>query len=413
MTVIGCFSIAAFLKTHLFDNQSDEVAEKTDAPIVNSFAEQYPFDKEVDEEQSSTSKFNLLIEYRTWIEHIKKGFDSYTNNSNYLSSPIMYSIHWYDKLVQGDIIQGDIILYGKVAIVRLPNGYFAAPFPYSHPIESWNLLKEFDTWLKSRNIQYMSLITADKGDDSFLPFPKYISLGYCRMEEEYCNFMDENGIAYLRSKPKLLNQNSDFYYWFYKADHHWNVHAGRLMAEETAKQLNILHIDADTCGIQKECFTLINYPNSFLGSYARKLGPDYQEDFEIYFPLYETNFHLEIPSKGIDKTGSFDSTLIAKQYLSSTSSQYAAFLYEGNPLHPLIRVENLNSHNTTRALVIKHSKAGVFNPYFALTVRYLDIIDPRKFNGSIRSFIEKTRPDIVITCVDVIYEGMEDFWRMK
>ena len=48
--------------------------------------------------------------------------------------------------------------------------------------------------------------------------------------------------------------------------------------------------------------------------------------------------------------------------------------------------------------MIKTSDANVVDTYLAFTVEYLDIVDPRHFDGSIRTFIEKTQPDVVLTC---------------
>jgi len=403
MVVMGGVSVVIYIQTHLIVNPSNTKFEVTHGHMVKSFAEQYPFQdgEQVYSNSQSITKLGAIHEYMSAMKHAKAGIDFYTKNANPFYSELCGITSWYDESTRGDIITN-----GQRVIIRLSNGYLTSPYPYSHPVEAWNSLLDFVTWLRARDIQYLSLISADKGDDSFGTIPQGVPVGYTRMAKEYKAFLDQNEIAYLESKPKLLAKNSDFYYWFYKADHHWNVHAGRLMAEETAKRLNEMHIASDTNAAKKENFTLTRYPKCFVGSYSRMLGSPYKENLEIYYPKSTTSFRIVIPSLGIDSTGSFDSTLIAKHYLPS----YSAFLYGDKPL---IQIENLLSNNSTRVLVIKQSKAEVYNPYLAFSIRYLDIIDPRHFDGSIRSFIEQTKPDIVITCVDVIWKGDEKFWSLK
>lgn len=62
----------------------------------------------------------------------------------------------------------------------------------------------------------------------------------------------------------------------------------------------------------------------------------------------------------------------------------------------IIHVENLLSDDTHRILVIKNSKANVITPHLACGVKYLDIVDMRHFTGSIKSFIEQNKPDIIL-----------------
>jgi len=376
MTVLGIASVVGYLQARALDENSPK-QEATYIPAV---------------------PMSVPMSVPEWIVSRAELF---TNSENPLSPIFRRTLNLFRR---------NIFLNGDNPFVKLPNGYYTYLFPYSDPAESRSSLLDFVGWLKERDIKYLSFIAADKGDDTYAVFPEGIPHGYSRMAEEYREFNREHGIEFLESRESLVAHNGDFFYWFYKADHHWNAHAGLLMAGETAKRLNDFKIEADAEAVRPECFELACYPNSFTGSMGRKLVPQYKEDLEVYFPKEESGFHIQIPSLGIDRTGSFESTLTAGQYLQSESTSYSAFLY-GDP--PLVRIENILSGNTTRVLVIKQSKADVLCTYLAFSVRYLDMIDPRHFYGSIRSFIEQTEPDIVITCNDVMYEGNEQFWMLR
>jgi len=401
MAVLGGASVAGYIKARNL-SVDDPEEEAADVPAVHSFVEDYPFPEGG---ESSKRKSNPAADDMSVPEWIVSRTELFTNSENPFSPHFIHTLKLFDKLYRIDMFWAD-----NTPFVRLPNGYFTFLYPYSSSVESRNGLLDFVGWLQGRDIKYLSLIAADKGDDDYAVFPEGVPHGYSRMVGEYREFNLEHGIEFLESREKLVAQNSDFFYWFYKTDHHWNVHAGLQIALETARRLNEMNVAADTNAVLPENFTQTCYPKSFLGSMGRKLDASYTEDFEVYYPAGGSRFHLRIPNLGIDRTNSFENTLIAGRYLHSESTSYSAFLY-GDP--PLVRIENLLSDNNTRVLVIKQSKADILCPYLALTVRYLDMIDPRHFDGSIRAFIEQTKPDIVITCNDVMYEGDEQFWRLK
>jgi len=71
------------------------------------------------------------------------------------------------------------------------------------------------------------------------------------------------------------------------------------------------------------------------------------------------------------------------------------------------------SDNQTRVLVIGLCKKDVICAYLSLSVRYVDMITPGSFDGSIRSYIEQTNPDAVILCIDVPWEGGEKYFDLK
>jgi len=229
------------------------------------------------------------------VDYIKSGVEGYTKSVNSLADWFSDISGWYNEFVQGDLI-----LNGESVLLRLSNGYYTPPFPYSHPVDIWNGLLDFDIWLKARNIKFFYLILSDKGDDSFGTLPDGAPDGYARMAGEYKAFLEGNGIDYLEAKSKLLAQNSDFYHWFYKADHRMNVQSGLILAEESAKKLESLGVQADTDIVRKDNFTRVVYPNSFPGSLSRNLGPGHKEDFEVFYPKMETCFLIQIPGNGID-----------------------------------------------------------------------------------------------------------------
>jgi len=141
------------------------------------------------------------------------------------------------------------------------------------------------------------------------------------------------------------------------------------------------------------------------------------EDLTVLIPAFETSFRLTDGATGTVREGSYEQALLDQSMLTEKAfaiekEAYRAFMW-GN--RPLKQVENLLADNELRILVIRDSKAAVITPSLACAVRYLDIIDPRHFEGSIQTFIQQTRPDLVTVLLHPPGpdKGTAKQWRLK
>jgi hypothetical protein len=146
-----------------------------------------------------------------------------------------------------------------------------------------------------------------------------------------------------------------------------------------------------------------------LGSCGKKATMPYAqpEDFEVLLPTFGSWYRIQIPSLGMDRTGTYENVLLDKSCLGYgyyNAYCYSAFLWGDRPL---IRVTNLNLGGGLRVLVIKDSKADVVNLHLTTAVSGLDVIDPRAFTGSIKAFIRETEPDVVVTFYSPIVRSAE------
>lgn len=373
------------------------------------YSEEYPFKGSVANTKTNNTS-SLSNKYLYFTNRLTEYIDSYSGKYNNISS---YYFGVYGRTMKA--IGKDYIEDHEDPVIRLGNGYLTYVYPDSNESVKYEGVLDFSRWLKEKDIPFLFILPADKSDERYAVYPNGFPKGYSDFEEEYLKYLADNGISYLNSREILVAENKDFYSWFYKTDHHWNAHAGFSIASATAKRLKTeYNLPVDTSVLNKSDFDIVTYKNVFLGSQGRKVTLIYAspENFEVYYPRFVTSFTIAIPTKRLDLTGSLEQILINSEALYETNfysnDTYLAFLY-GNL--PLIRIHNLNNKNGTRALMIKTSDANVVDTYLALTVEYLDIIDPRFFDGSIRTFIEKTHPDIVLTCAypsDVLDDKMRD-----
>ena len=362
------------------------------------FVKEYPFpDGNRGIDLTAAEESTLLRKYLAVADKLTNYIDIYSGKRN-IVSPFFLNVYGKTTAALGK----NLIEDAENPVIRLKNGYLTSTNLYSKEYDEYAGFVEFKEWLSKRCIPFLMVLPADKSDAGYAVLPKGVPDGDAEKGIEYVEHLDDNGISYLNSGEMLVSENEDFYLWFYKTDHHWNVHAGFSVAEAIAQKLKTeFGLQVDVNILDRSNFNNVTYENIFLGSQGKKATHGYvsPEDFEVFYPDFDTAFSIEIPTKMIDRTDTFENTLINSEALKPgsvyTKNAYDAFLH-GNV--PLARIHNLNCNNGTRALMIKTSDANVVNAYLAFTVEYLDIVDPRHFDGSIRMLIEKTRPDVVLTC---------------
>ena len=362
------------------------------------FVKEYPFpDGNIGIDLTAAEESTLLRKYLAFEKKLTNYIDNYSGKSN-IVSPFFLDVYGKTTAALGK----NLIEDAENPVIKLGNGYLTSTYLYSKDYAEYAGFVEFKDWLKKKGIPFLVVMPADKSDTGYAVFPKGFPNGNAEKGIEYVKHLDDIGISYLNSGEMLVSENEDFYSWFYKTDHHWNVHAGFSVAQALAQRLKTeFGLQVDVNILDRSNFNNVTYENIFLGSQGKKATHGYvsPEDFEVFYPDFDTAFSIEIPTKMIDCTDTFKNTLIDSEALKTgnvyTKNAYGAFLYGDVPF---ARIHNLNCKNGTRALMIKTSDANVVDTYLAFTVEYLDIVDPRHFDGSIRALIEKTQPDVVLTC---------------
>ena len=116
-------------------------------------------------------------------------------------------------------------------------------------------------------------------------------------------------------------------------------------------------------------------------------------------PDFETRFSIQIPERNIDISGDFADTLLDYRHLQTidyyNENCYASFMNRNDAYAQIINLGNGNIAEK-KILFIKDSYSTPFIPYLAVGVRQIDTIYELLFTGSIQTYIEETRPDLVI-----------------
>ena len=200
---------------------------------------------------------------------------------------------------------------------------------------------------------------------------------------------------------------------FYKTDHHWTLESCFAAFQTIILEISAAE-DAPTADIakilNKENYTLVNYPHSFLGSYGVKVGEYYagMDDFKFLIP----NFSTSITFSAYDQTqnliqeisGEFQEAFIDHDILKNTTyyNKYNAFANGKSIENHII---NHQAASQKKILLIAHSYGRPLSMYLSLYAQEVRHLDPQegRFEGNILDYIDDYEPDMVLIMTE--FEG--------
>lgn len=314
-----------------------------------------------------------------------------------------------EKFVESSYLYNDLINYKLVsnssenARIDLGNGYYSLIVPKRNIAQCANRLIEFNEYLKNLNIDFLYVQTPYK-----ISSTQKVSSIY----RDYSNENLDNLLKTIKDKvdsidlrENIKNNHLNHLKLFYKTDHHWLPETGLWATGEISKYLNE-HYDMNlvTENVKFENYKIKKFEKMYLGSDGRyvTLKNAQPEDFSLVTPNFDTKLSVKIPDKGIDKTDTFENTLINwsnvkyKNYYENYT--YDTYVY-GN--QPLIEIQNEFVSNHKKILLLRDSFSNVVEPFLALENEYVSVIDLREFDGSLKTYINQFKPDIVIA----LYSG--------
>ena len=222
--------------------------------------------------------------------------------------------------------------------------------------------------------------------------------------------LEAENIPFLDIRADMMPEGADnMFELFFRTDHHWLPQTGLRAAGFVAEYLKQDGLDIDLELFEPKNYSVENYEGIFLGSYGRTVtaGLIDSDDFPVVTPNFDTSLKITIPNLNLEREGAFDETLLNMDMLylqpSYEQSQYDVYCWSDRPL---IKIENEQTQNRNRILILKDSFGNTVNPYLALTLGETTLIDLRQFTGSLRTYIEQYRPDYVI--VSYSSSGIEE-----
>lgn len=376
----------------------NDVSEEDDSKAVNiDWAALYPYDPAdlyVNKGQSGAG--GLLSRYTGLIDRVENQIQWYATDGLPMQTKLTELAMAYESLIGWKVQEQDYD-----AVITLRNGHLTCICPEQDVEDIVESITGFRDFLSERDIGLMYVMVPFKVDTEDDQLPLGITDASNANADRLLARLAEERVDYIDLRACEKEDGLDHYDMFYYTDHHWKSSAAIWACGRVAEKMQEVYGYA----YDPELFDLSNYrsetyPEVFLGSYGRRvtLSKASPEDFEILYPTNGMEYRLVMPEKNLDVTGSFEEVFIDYSMLTITDyyemDAYSSYV----TLRKYVAViENEQAENADRKiLILRDSFGNNFGPYFAQQYGTVEMIDVSEFTGSIKSYIEESRPDVVL-----------------
>lgn len=396
ITICERFVRSAILKQNILGEIRTETAYGDASKTLTDWSKIYPFKNEKKNETSEDAekeKFSFFGNIENLAKQTEEKIDYYTTKLLAMRLKFIELNAKFSNTIGNELISGvdDIVVMADGNLT-----YYPAEYDTSDSAE--NAVK-FSEKLKNNGIEFLYVQCPSKVDFENNYLPGGIVDYDNQKSDNLIKILDENKVNYLDLRESMHNQKMNFTNSFYKTDHHWKVETGFWASGEIAKKITDLNkINYATDKFNINDYDQRIYENFSLGSLGKQVTLAYvePEDASVIVPKFQTDFTVNYYDGGIKK-GTFQETMLDMSVFDKidyyNTSTYSAYL---GGVSPVVTITNNNAPNDTNVLVIGDSFSHCVVPYLATGVKKIDKLDLRYFNGSVESFIEKNRPDIVV-----------------
>lgn len=202
----------------------------------------------------------------------------------------------------------------------------------------------------------------------------------------------------------------DWMEYFYRTDHHWQNKAAFLAYREICKEMQKQGLPVEESLLQEDCYEKTIYEKVFLGTHGRMAGPLYTglDDYELWIPKFETDYTLDIESRGIHEKGSFEECFVHYENLAHYSYDYYAYYAYLQEDYECIEITNRLCSDGARIVIIRDSEAVPVSVFLASQCSELDILDLRYMKDNYAAdYIREKNPDMILYIFGTGYLGDE------
>ena len=380
------------------------------APIVSNWAAIYPFGGSANE-TTIVTQGRLSDKYVSYVKNVEDKIEQYTDNMLFGHMQITRAGKKYNSII-GCADMPMNVKEDEDSIIILNNGYMTytiEPMEMSDVEMLVDNVSDFSDWLKEKGIGFIYANAGSKicETDKQLPVGETDSIN--ENADELIELLENRGVDVLDYRPYQLKQYPDWYSSYYKTDHHWKNTTGLWAAGVLADYLNRnYNFDFDLKYFDESMYNIETTDDCFLGGQGRSLTLAVAdlEPFSKVTPRFDTDISIQVPSRGVDIRGSYNKTLFREEFYDSIvdysdtdyetkPDAYSAVMWRNDALGT---VQNyLTTDNQGKRILMLQDSFGYFlSTYLALDIPEIDLVNLGAFTGSIRTYIEATKPDVVV-----------------
>ena len=400
-----------FLATIQTDDNFDE---PTKADVV--WSEEYPYSTEEYEqleisytEKETEKAVNYNWRFSEIIAKIYSILEKYTADYFTFTDYCEYISRQFNNCI-GFRLNEDA--YGTNQLF-LSNGHMTYERKYV-PMDSlvYNMVN-FENWLESKDIKYFHVVIPDPVS------PEEEILVQSRGYKVYSNQMADELVAGLRNagidcydlREYFEADGNSYTEGFFKYEHHMLPETGLWAAGRVSEHIN------EITGLQSDrtIFDVYNYNVTSVDKSSEWLNDKYvvykgTENLDLLHPKFATDIKKYVADYDLEIQGSFDDTMYSlwdlPTYNTWNHGIRAIKTYRNN----LVEDENI------KILLLTESYSDVISPFIACAYSNVDEVDLRIFTGSLKTFIEETKPDLIISmysAYDLGSGGAEELFEFK
>lgn len=295
-------------------------------------------------------------------------------------------------------------------VVALEDGVWSFVYPKADMTESAEAVDELAQWIRDRGGEFL-YIQAPCKVDCYGDFAVNGKLDFSNQNaDELLIRLRNKGVDTLDLRENLHEWAKEdgvgYHDFFFKTDHHWRPETALRSTKVVAERLKGYGIPVDDSHLDLDSFEVRVAPEVFLGSQGKKvtLAKTKAEDFSVLYPKFPTKFHFVIPSRDVNEVGDFtvayNKARMADQpfYDVRSGDPYQMYSYGRSAIEYFDNL--LLPASGKRVLLLRDSYANPMGPFLALGIKELSMVCLDNYTGSLRSFIEEYKPDVVmVMCI--------------
>ena len=357
----------------------------------------------------------VFKETKHFIKSIPKlsssSFDEYKNTVESISSE---RLSYHDDIVNiysvyENLLGTRVVDKEETVVVKSKSGglvgYLETVQYNSGEIDTVNQIKEYKELADNNDARFLFCKVPSKALYEELPsnVTDYSKENYSAM----VNNLESDGVPILDCVEEFKKNNVSYNEMFFNTDHHWTPYAGFTATRLICEYLNQRYgFKYEKDYLDSNNYEIKQFPDSFLGSYGKKVGLWFSwrgaDDFELFTPKFNT-FLTEIHNGSVEeRSGEFvDTCLDMDKFVLNYYHSNLYHTYSGGTFRLQV-VKNKLSNNNVKIMVIRNSFACVVTPFLSLQARELHIIDDREGDYpegekvDVKKYIEDINPDYIV-----------------
>lgn len=403
----NAFTKIVFWGDACMGDTSDTLDGEGGTSIAIDWASRYPFS---DDGAAFQGTFALpaLRKYTAAVDLVEEKINRYTNSLLLGHTQLTKTGRKYNDLIGCRAMPID----PDEHVILLDNGYMT----YSAPAvgdEDLAVLADnvsgFSDYLNEQGIYFVYANAGSKVCPSDKQLPPGAVENTNENADRLIGMLEDRDVDVLDYRPLQEAAFDNWYDSYYVADHHWKNSTGFWAAGILAGYLNAhAGLDFDLRYFDKDMYSFETTEDHFLGGQGRDqtTAAASLEPFDKILPRFKTDFSIQIPTRGVDIRGAYPETLFREKFYDKIADYsmedhetkmdaYNSVMWRNDALG-MIQDHLTEDNEGKRLLMIQDSFGWYLSTFLAADIPRIDLLNPTAFNGSLRTYIEKTKPNAVV-----------------